>query len=112
MFGVNTIGTGFQSTPPAWGATKGVWLWLLVTMISIHAPREGGDWRRPRLCAGQRVISIHAPREGGDASVYGDIVASDGISIHAPREGGDGSDNGAGVTRLISIHAPREGGDR
>ena len=34
------------------------------------------------------MISIHAPREGGDA---GDPVVyiMTGISIHAPREGGD-----------------------
>ena len=33
--------------------------------ISIHAPREGGDWE---LSApyGFCSISIHAPREGGD----------------------------------------------
>ena len=34
------------------------------------------------------VISIHAPREGGDlVPVYGDVTSV--ISIHAPREGGD-----------------------
>ena len=34
------------------------------------------------------MISIHAPREGGDTF---DIQVDDitGISIHAPREGGD-----------------------
>ena len=39
-------------------------LWL----ISIHAPREGGDYpvqtRQKRYC-----ISIHAPREGGDLAL-------------------------------------------
>ena len=34
-------------------------------MISIHAPREGGDVVRPRLSVTAQ-ISIHAPREGGD----------------------------------------------
>ena len=35
-------------------------------LISIHAPREGGDfWRR--YCTAVFVISIHAPREGGDS---------------------------------------------
>ena len=34
------------------------------------------------------MISIHAPREGGDlVPVYGDVTSV--ISIHAPREGGD-----------------------
>ena len=61
----------------------------------------------------QRLISIHAPREGGDdANAYAWTLI--GISIHAPREGGD--DAGAGIEPAaqdaISIHAPREGGDK
>ena len=79
-------------------------------MISIHAPREGGDMdvdldtviqllfqstppargatmflrRGPR----HFMISIHAPREGGDGYQYEDLRLVV-ISIHAPREGGD-----------------------
>ena len=34
-------------------------------VISIHAPREGGDVLLPP-CRVNRYISIHAPREGGD----------------------------------------------
>ncbi len=37
----------------------------MITYISIHAPREGGDVQstpKPSNIA----ISIHAPREGGD----------------------------------------------
>ena len=34
------------------------------------------------------VISIHAPREGGDPDIVDKEVSGD-ISIHAPREGGD-----------------------
>ena len=34
-------------------------------MISIHAPREGGDGRNYQKQA-ISFISIHAPREGGD----------------------------------------------
>ena len=33
--------------------------------ISIHAPREGGDFSKAAGLPEQR-ISIHAPREGGD----------------------------------------------
>ena len=83
---------------------------------------------------GFAVISIHAPREGGDGFMYGTNIAKNDISIHAPREGGD---YGRGPDRQrarhfnprpprggrlafnqfpysnyhISIHAPREGGD-
>ena len=59
-------------------------------MISIHAPREGGD-KMQSGAAVQCAISIHAPREGGDEPVLTGS-ASTGISIHAPREGGDCQD--------------------
>ena len=36
-------------------------------MISIHAPREGGDLLGVILVCLMRYISIHAPREGGDS---------------------------------------------
>ena len=55
----------FQSTPPARGATAGVTGQMVTMIISIHAPREGGD------------------------PVDDDLHLLDGISIHAPREGGD-----------------------
>ena len=57
------------------------------------------------------IISIHAPREGGDvwnSSVRSVIIS---ISIHAPREGGDKNESPILVDHEISIHAPREGGD-
>ena len=56
----------FQSTPPARGATP---------IFSLH------------YCI--RIISIHAPREGGDGDFMAALLTSLGISIHAPREGGD-----------------------
>ncbi len=36
--------------------------------ISIHAPREGGDWYSYPVEIDPRTISIHAPREGGDTT--------------------------------------------
>ena len=59
----------FQSTPPARGATAAALNAEYSPIISIHAPREGGDF----LAILQRSpisISIHAPREGGDPSGY------------------------------------------
>ena len=35
------------------------------------------------------MISIHAPREGGDGALNAYVLRSAAISIHAPREGGD-----------------------
>ena len=57
-------------------------------MISIHAPREGGD-SNPTQYNYCYVISIHAPREGGDDRVPVLPHIGPVISIHAPREGGD-----------------------
>ncbi len=36
----------FQSTPPVWGATSGDLTNWALKMISIHAPRVGGDITR------------------------------------------------------------------
>ena len=38
----------------------------LQPVISIHAPREGGDLKPASLLTLFIPISIHAPREGGD----------------------------------------------
>ena len=123
----------FQSTPPARGATLPERCVQPCRIISIHAPREGGDCDKAVL-AHDVAISIHAPREGGDARQPFRLRVCSAISIHAPREGGDVCRNDAynraesfqstpparGATgaaqsgqqaRQISIHAPREGGD-
>ena len=56
------------------------------------------------------IISIHAPREGGDLDFLGTVLDFI-ISIHAPREGGDRGHSAMQSEIVISIHAPREGGD-
>ena len=57
------------------------------------------------------IISIHAPREGGDSDAHHHPPFVQQISIHAPREGGDNIKDCFRVINIISIHAPREGGD-
>ena len=102
----------FQSTPPARGATGGVMGWIKTTKISIHAPREGGDYSAPRP-ADQRSCHFNPrpPRGGRHARAAGKSVG-DLISIHAPREGGDFQPLFFIHAVAISIHAPREGGDQ
>ena len=39
-----------------------------INIISIHAPREGGDYMEMSLSNRASNISIHAPREGGDSA--------------------------------------------
>ena len=78
-------------------------------LISIHAPREGGDHIYPSLTCRNIGISIHAPREGGDGAnqVVRQLTK---ISIHAPREGGDcASREPIGVTTDFNPRPPRGG---
>ena len=104
--------------------------------ISIHAPREGGDFHilpragakslgdfNPRPPRGGRraspqaedsdqSISIHAPREGGDVRVPCCVsLAPYNFNPRPPRGGRRGVMWEPTKVAQISIHAPREGGD-
>ena len=106
---------------------------VVVAAISIHAPREGCDYKREGVPCFDYEISIHAPREGCDFHRFAICTylhhfnprtprgvrlwascapsARHPISIHAPREGCDCQLPCAFITTTISIHAPREGCD-
>ena len=124
----------FLSTLPARGATWRQYDELTETMISIHAPREGSDRRRPWPFARAPEISIHAPREGSDAFQGGTADAGDIFLSTLPARGATRTRctrflslasflstlpaRGATLGHLqplpadvISIHAPREGSD-
>ena len=102
--------------------------------ISIHAPREGGDFFGFFTGAALPPFQSTPPARGATVSMVG-VCSWIAISIHAPREGGDGRPGIAGTAYAyfnprpprggrpfrhtvkvhiqdISIHAPREGGDR
>ena len=54
--------------------------------ISIHAPREGGDYaviRPPKT----QSISIHAPREGGDFAILAASRHAGDFNPRPPRGG-------------------------
>ena len=101
---------GFQSTPPARGATPKYRIIPTNTPISIHAPREGGDVVLQTLQALLLDFNPRPPR-GGRRHRRGHRPADTMISIHAPREGGDTVVLRHLEEKTISIHAPREGGD-
>ena len=89
----------FQSTRPAWGATKARRRGLAAVYVSIHAPRVGRDGQsgQHRTC---QSVSIHAPRVGRDrvrTLRHPERI----VSIHAPRVGRD--------HRLRLFHQPRKG---
>ena len=58
MRSIILISAGFQSTPPARGATGCCWSCGQVGRISIHAPREGGDARV--LVRAKRIIRFQS----------------------------------------------------
>ena len=101
----------FQSTPPARGATRRPGAGVQELLYFNPRPPRGGRLKFMVSSPVQPVISIHAPREGGDPG-FSALPGFYNISIHAPREGGD-TPTGSGPLPCanISIHAPREGGD-
>ena len=80
-------------------------------IISIHAPREGGDGLGLKL-GFQELISIHAPREGGDFIASGVSFTNIAFQSTPPARGATGGAVYPITFDAISIHAPREGGDR
>ncbi len=79
----------FQSTLPAWGATKHCLIFEKQQIISIHAPRMGSDLFELKSVGGTVDISIHAPRMGSDTVSFSGWWLLLSISIHAPRMGSD-----------------------
>ena len=57
------------------------------------------------------VISIHAPREGGDVSFGVNGIDADNFNPRPPRGGRRKNSVNGNLQLTISIHAPREGGD-
>ena len=78
--------------------------------ISIHAPREGCDFKLTEFVP-LYDISIHAPREGCDPpEAPSETVYVVFQSTH-PVRGATAPIKGAYFNQSISIHAPREGCD-
>ena len=101
----------FQSTPPARGATTGKAAAKYGPLnISIHAPREGGDFLLLNYAC-RRQISIHAPREGGDSGAARSCRRGLKFQSTPPARGATAAPRLHQHPSLISIHAPREGGD-
>ena len=124
----------FQSTHPARGATQRLDALGHIPGISIHAPREGCDWRQPVAFSVRSDFNPRTPRgvrrsgltRWAISQVFQSTHPARGatvlallregrpvlISIHAPREGCDFMEVNRILMGLnISIHAPREGCD-
>ena len=84
---------------------------LVISKVSIHAPREGCDYTEGSIYGETKRVSIHAPREGCDLAMKGEAKIYELFQFTHP---------GRGATRIkrkklndyrVSIHAPREGCD-
>ena len=63
------------------------------------------------MALGQNLISIHAPREGGDRFLVAGLGRHEHFNPRPPRGGRLRKQAGLTPDEYISIHAPREGGD-
>ena len=73
-------------------------------------PRGGRHVCGPYFFGGM-VISIHAPREGGDISSWKSDIDKQRFQSTPPARGATSSTGNPSNNSPISIHAPREGGD-
>ena len=78
----------FNPRPPRGGRLEGAGCAAVYRDFNPRPPR-GGRPQAGRTAATITRISIHAPREGGDFITAAPPMQPITISIHAPREGGD-----------------------
>ena len=108
----NYIKVKFQSTPPVWGATSGALQWNKWRTYFNPRPPCGG--RRSTASGAHEVviISIHAPRVGGDILIFTLTVCAISFQSTPPVWGATpGGWRQRWYGQCISIHAPRVGGD-
>ncbi len=122
----------FQSTPPARGATPADIYHTSREIVSIHAPRTGGDTvvRDPRqfnkrfnprpphggrLKYGSPFLLIPCfnprPPHGGRPPKIAATMATSTFQSTPPARGATTLRIVGGACSLVSIHAPRTGGD-
>ena len=123
----------FQSTLPARGATQVVQHGVVLLGISIHAPREGSDYRTLRSaellalfqstlpargatqshlrCTHSIQFQSTLPARGATWEYTGGTIYEDDFNPRSPRGERHDLRHMGGVVGVISIHAPREGSD-
>ena len=103
-------GYWFQSTHPARGATVAGNVGFTLWDVSIHAPREGCDFRCVDVYL-VMLVSIHAPREGCDGSLPFICCINCWFQSTHPARGATSTIMFSLSHFSVSIHAPREGCD-
>ena len=83
MLQLGEITPQFQFTHPGRGATTAGALSAYLLLVSIHAPREGCDFRALE-CVNACIVSIHAPREGCDILPLSPCIEMSGFNSRTP----------------------------
>ena len=81
-------------------------------MISIHAPREGGDVSPPSDCSKDAEFQSTPPVRGATWTSLARRTVRWGFQSTPPVRGATIIDAYDYLGDKISIHAPREGGDQ
>ena len=102
----------FQSTPPVRGATSGGKATLKFDGDFNPRPPCGGRPAETQRWHTVQIISIHAPRAGGDRLHPRRIPAGMDFNPRPPCGGRRAMRSTSWAANLISIHAPRAGGDQ
>ena len=105
------VPSGFQSTPPVWGATRYFQGFQIFATLFQSTPPVWGATGDPTLPRYRGAGFQSTPPVWGATKVMAIEQVADMISIHAPRVGGDFLPTLSAPTVVISIHAPRVGGD-
>ena len=100
----------FYPRPPRGGRPGSILMRGNLSIISIHALREEGDWCRRWSCC-RRFQFLSTPSARRATYRRQQHPADHRISIHALREEGDALCMVSAPARSISIHALREEGD-
>ena len=107
-----TEATGdFNPRPPRGGRRRVPIVWSNCLMISIHAPREGGDAGAVGLTPPLENFNPRPPRGGRPPAPSPSDGSPPYFNPRPPRGGRLYWDSRYGTSVVISIHAPREGGD-
>ena len=102
----------FNPRPPRGGRPGGGSRYFEAELISIHAPREGGDHGREWRSIRHGHFNPRPPRGGRHHGREWRSIRHRHFNPRPPRGGRrNGQSHEAGIM-TISIHAPREGGDR
>ena len=100
----------FQSTPPAWGATGVADLVADGALVSIHAPRVGGDPSNLSMAKMSKCFNPRPPR-GGRLRHNSVLPRCPSFNPRPPRGGRLSELLASRTASPVSIHAPRVGGD-